>query len=158
MAELTREQFTDQVIGIVRARFPLVKIARADQSFSLRVNGMVVSLENLYRRALMDPDEVQQSVERWAVEMIRFSEGSPDAEASFEELREWVLPMVVPETTSFAAVCTNRTFESSSQSSTRWTIRYSRPARDRLQRIACQIRFLRASEFAVRADSISRRT
>ncbi len=97
MAELTREQFLDQVIAIVKGRFPLVKLARADQSFSLKLNGHVAALENLYRGVLLRPDEMQHQVERWAVELIRASEGSPDADASFDELKERILPMVLAQ-------------------------------------------------------------
>lgn len=97
MAELTREQFVDQVIAIVKARFPLVKLARADQSFSLKLNGHVAALENLYRAVLLNPNEMQHQVERWAVELIRASEGSPDADASFEALKERILPMVIAQ-------------------------------------------------------------
>src|SRR5437868_2798754 len=97
MAQLTREQFLHQVIATVKARFPLVKIARADQSFSLKVNGHVAALENLYRGVLLRPDEMQHQVERWAVELIRASEGSPDADASFEDLKDRILPMVLAQ-------------------------------------------------------------
>lgn len=95
MSELSREQFIDQVIAIVKARFPLVKLARADQSFSVKLNGHVAALENLYRGVVLRPDEMQHQIERWAVELIRASEGSPDADASFEELKDRVLPMVL---------------------------------------------------------------
>ena len=43
MSEPSREQFVDQVIAIVKARFPLVKLARADQSFSLKLNGHIAA-------------------------------------------------------------------------------------------------------------------
>src|SRR4051812_10114469 len=58
----TREQFVHHVIQIVRDRFPLVKIARAEQSFSLRVNESVASLENLYRMAQLQPETLQHNV------------------------------------------------------------------------------------------------
>ncbi len=95
MAEVTREQFSQQVIDLVRSRFPLVKIARAEQSFSIRLNGRTASLENLYRMYQLSPNELQRHVERWAVELLRDSEGSPDRFASFEEIKERLLPMVV---------------------------------------------------------------
>src|SRR3954462_4784129 len=62
----TREQFVQRVIQIVKDRFPLVKIARAGESFSLRVNESVASLENLYRMAQLQPETLQHHVERWA--------------------------------------------------------------------------------------------
>ena len=49
MSELSREQFIEQVLQTVAAKFPLVKIARGEQPFSMKVNGHVASLENLYR-------------------------------------------------------------------------------------------------------------
>ena len=97
MAELTREQFVEQVFTIVKARFPLVKLARAEQSFSLKLNGHIAALENLYRGVLLRPEEMQHQVERWAVELIRASEGSPDADASFDELKDRILPMVLAQ-------------------------------------------------------------
>lgn len=95
MAELTRDQFARAVIEIVRTRFPLAKVARAEQPFSLRINGRLASLENLYRIALLRPQEVQRQVERWATEMVRASEGTPDETSDLEHLRDRVLPMII---------------------------------------------------------------
>jgi hypothetical protein len=95
MPEATRDQFSRQVIEIVRARFPLVKIARAEQTFSLKINGHVASLENLYRMALLRPQDVKHHVERWAVELLRAAEGSPDQDAPFEQIKDRILPMII---------------------------------------------------------------
>lgn len=95
MAALTRDQFARAVIEIVRARFPLAKIARAEQPFSLRINGRLASLENLYRIALLRPQDVQHQVERWATEMVRASEGTPDETSDLAQLRDRILPMIV---------------------------------------------------------------
>ncbi|HEX8323767.1 MAG TPA: DUF1444 family protein [Tepidisphaeraceae bacterium] len=95
MEENTREQFAQRVIGIVRQRFPLVRIARADQPFSIRLNGRTASLENLYRLSVLSPDEVRHHVERWAVELLRDSEGTPDRFASLDEVRDKLMPMLV---------------------------------------------------------------
>jgi hypothetical protein len=94
MPETSREQFSQQVIDIVRSRFPLVKIAKGDQSFSIRMNGRIASLENLYRMFLLAPDNLRRHVERWAVELLRDAEGTPDRFASFAEVRDRVLPMI----------------------------------------------------------------
>lgn len=91
----TREQFYDAVMRIVRARFPLVKLSRAEQPFSLRMNGHVASLENLYRVSVLRPDETQRHVERWALELLRAAEGSPDQTASYDEVKERVMPLLV---------------------------------------------------------------
>jgi uncharacterized protein YtpQ (UPF0354 family) len=92
---MTREQFARSAIQIIRKRFPLAKISRAGKSFSLKLNGRVASLENLYRSAILSPEDTQRAVERWAAEMIRADEGTPDEKASFDELKERLLPMVV---------------------------------------------------------------
>ena len=93
---LSREQFVARVIEIVRERFPLVRIEPADEgSFSLSVNGAVAPLENLYRASLLHPQELKHHVERWAVELLRAAEGTPDQAASFEDVKDRILPMVV---------------------------------------------------------------
>lgn len=95
MQQVTREQFAQNVIDMVRSRFPLVRIARAEQSFSIRLNGRTASLENLYRMFQLSPDELKRHVERWAVELLRDSEGTPDRFADFDEVSEKLMPMVV---------------------------------------------------------------
>ncbi|MBC7782950.1 MAG: DUF1444 family protein [Burkholderiales bacterium] len=95
MPEVSREQFAQQVIDIVRSRFPLAKIARAPQSFSIRMNGRVASLENLYRVHQLAPEELRHQVERWAVELLRDAEGTPDRFAGFDEIKERLMPIVV---------------------------------------------------------------
>ncbi|MFT3786204.1 MAG: DUF1444 family protein [Tepidisphaeraceae bacterium] len=95
MPEFNRDQFAQQVIEIVRKQFPLAKIARAPEPFSMRLNGRVVPLESLYRSYLLRPDAMEYQVQRWIVELIRADEGMPDKDASFEELSERVMPIVV---------------------------------------------------------------
>jgi hypothetical protein len=97
MSASTREQFIDEVLKVVGDKFPLVKIARAEQPFSMRVNGHVASLESLYRMSKLRPESTRRHVERWIVELLRAAEGTPDLDGTFEELRPRVLPMVVPE-------------------------------------------------------------
>jgi len=95
--ELTREAFAQQVIELVKSRFPLVKLARAEQPFSVKINGQVASLENLYRSTRLKPEDIKHNVERWAVELLRAAEGSPDQGASFETLSERILPMILSQ-------------------------------------------------------------
>jgi hypothetical protein len=97
-SELSREQFLSRVIEIVQQRFPLVKLDAGEENFSLSVNGAVAPLENLYRSTVLHPDDMQHHVERWAVELLRASEGAPDLVATFEEVKERILPMVVSGT------------------------------------------------------------
>lgn len=101
MSDLSREQFVERVIEVVHKRFPLVKIARArKQPFSLLVNGHVASLENVYRISALRPEELRRHVERWMVELLRASEGSPDQQGGFEDLKERIMPMVLSGTVS----------------------------------------------------------
>jgi uncharacterized protein YtpQ (UPF0354 family) len=104
MPSLTREQFVQQVIDVAHGRFPAAKIARAEQPFSLKVNGQIASLENLYRSSLLQPEQSNQFIERWMLEIVRASEGPPDLNAKFEELAERIMPVVMredaPETTT----------------------------------------------------------
>ena len=60
MPDLSREQFYDRVLEIVKGKFPLAKLSRGPQSFSVRLNGHVASLENLYRVAVLRPAELKQ--------------------------------------------------------------------------------------------------
>ncbi len=93
---LSRESFTRTVIDRVREKFPLVKIGRAKHSFCVRVNGQVVSLENLYRISQLAPEDLQRQVERWTVELLRAGEGRPDRDAGLDEVRDRILPMLLP--------------------------------------------------------------
>jgi hypothetical protein len=94
---LTREQFSDQVLRHVTQKFPLVKMAPGPQPFSMRVNGHVASLENIYRIAQIRPDESAHHIDRWIVELLRAGEGMPDQGGTLDELRDRILPMVLPE-------------------------------------------------------------
>lgn len=98
MSAPTREQFIEQVVHHIRAKFPLVKVARGGMPFSLQINGHVASLENLFRIVSLRPQELKRHTERWMVELLRAAEGSPDQVASFEQLRERIMPMVLSTT------------------------------------------------------------
>lgn len=93
---ITREQFADQLIKHVAVKFPLVKLLPGPQPFSIRVNGHVASLENVFRMAQMQPDDANHHIDRWVVELLRASEGTPDQGGSLDELRDRILPMVLP--------------------------------------------------------------
>ena len=97
MSTPSREQFVQEVLACVAERFPLVKIARGDQPFSMRVNGHVASLENLYRSVVLSPDEGRHQIERWIVELLRAAEGNPDRTGSFEDLKDRILPMILAD-------------------------------------------------------------
>jgi hypothetical protein len=97
MSTPTREQFVNEILKMVGDRFPLAKISRSDQAFSLRINGHVASLENLYRMSLLSPESTRRHAERWMVELLRAAEGTPDLDGTFEELRPRIMPMVVAE-------------------------------------------------------------
>lgn len=97
MAELSREQFVEQVLEYVREKFPLAKVARGREPFSMLVNGHLASMENVYRMAVLQPEEMRHHIERWVVELIRAAEGTPDRTGSFEDLRDRILPMIVTD-------------------------------------------------------------
>jgi hypothetical protein len=99
---MSRDRFARTVIERVRRRFPLVKIGRAPNSFSVRVNGQVASLENLYRISRLKPGDLQHQVERWAVEILRAGEGTPDRRAELDDVRDRILPMLVRSSGEFS--------------------------------------------------------
>jgi len=84
-----------RVIGVVRQRFPLVKLESNPAEFSLSLNGFSISLENLYRSAAGAGDSADAMVERWVLELLRLAEGSPDQRATLDELRPRIMPMVI---------------------------------------------------------------
>lgn len=98
MPELSREKFYDTVAAIIRAKFPLVKLSRGEDSFSMRMNGHVASLENLYRVAVLRPEDTQKHVERWALELLRAAEGSPDQNAKYDDVKDRVMPLLISGT------------------------------------------------------------
>jgi uncharacterized protein YtpQ (UPF0354 family) len=98
MSALSREKFVQQVIEVVRDRFPAAKVSRAEQQpFSLRVNGQLASLENVYRSAVLAPEHANALIEQWMLEMVRASEGTPEQNASYDQLAERIMPVVVRE-------------------------------------------------------------
>jgi uncharacterized protein YtpQ (UPF0354 family) len=97
MSAPTRDEFVNEILELVGKKFPLVKISRATQPFSMRVNGHVASLENLYRMSLLRPQDTRRHVERWIVELIRASEGNPDMAGSFEDLKPRIMPVILSE-------------------------------------------------------------
>jgi hypothetical protein len=97
MAAMSREQFVEQVLQYVHEKFPLVKISRGKEPFSMLVNGHLASMENVYRMAVLQPEDVRHHIERWVVELVRAAEGTPDRTGSFEELRDRILPMIVAD-------------------------------------------------------------
>jgi hypothetical protein len=106
MAELTRSQFLDQVMQLLAQRFPHLSARRHDQRFAVLINGCWVGMENLYRSTLQDPESLERSLDRWIVELLRAAEGMPDLTASFDELRERILPVVVPKSAAETSLAT----------------------------------------------------
>ncbi len=96
MSELSREQFITELVEHVRAKFPLVKISPGDQPFSLRVNDQIAGLENIYRVVQLRQQDRLHHINRWIVELLRAAEGTPDRQGTFEELKDRILPMVLP--------------------------------------------------------------
>src|SRR5687768_18047016 len=100
MSELSREQFIQRVTDHVRVKFPLVKLARGEQSFSMSVNGNLAPLENLYRVSLLRPEDLERHVDRWMVELLRAAEGTPDQSGEYDDVKDRILPMVLSATTT----------------------------------------------------------
>jgi uncharacterized protein YtpQ (UPF0354 family) len=100
MLEMSREQFVHRVIEHVRVKFPLVKLSRGEQSFSMNVNGNLAPLENLYRVSLLRPEDLDRHVDRWVVELLRAAEGTPDQAGEYEEIKDRILPMVLASATT----------------------------------------------------------
>jgi Protein of unknown function (DUF1444) len=96
MASMSREQFIEQLFRFVPEKFPLVKLARGDEPFSVRFNGNTVGLENIYRVSLLQPKEMRRAIERWVVELLRAAEGSPDRKGKFDDLKDRLLPIILP--------------------------------------------------------------
>jgi uncharacterized protein YtpQ (UPF0354 family) len=94
MSKPSRHEFLDDVALLVSARFPLVILEKSEPDFSLRINGHWFSLENLYRISQANHEQLPKHVERWVTELLRAAEGSPDRRATFEEIRDRILPMV----------------------------------------------------------------
>ncbi|HWB53819.1 MAG TPA: DUF1444 family protein [Tepidisphaeraceae bacterium] len=90
-----RKYFVEQVVQIVRQRFPLVKIEPMTEAFALKVNGHMASLEHVYRMTTLQPEETKHQIERWMVELLRASEGSPDEGADFNQIKDRVYPMIL---------------------------------------------------------------
>ncbi|HSV15659.1 MAG TPA: DUF1444 family protein [Tepidisphaeraceae bacterium] len=96
MSELSREQFVAELLEHVKVKFPLVKIAEGEQPFSLRVNGQLAGLENIYRMVILRPQERLHHIDRWIVELLRAAEGTPDRTGKFDDVKDRILPMVLP--------------------------------------------------------------
>jgi hypothetical protein len=96
MSELSREQFVEELLEHVKVKFPLVKIAEGEQPFSLRVNGQLAGLENIYRMVILRPQERLHHIDRWIVELLRAAEGTPDRTGKFDDIKDRILPMVLP--------------------------------------------------------------
>lgn len=97
MSSPSREQFVQQVLKVVKDRFPVAKVTRAQQPFSLMINGQLASLENLYRSSVLQPQHASSLIEQWILEIIRTSEGTPDLTAGYDELADRIMPLVLSE-------------------------------------------------------------
>src|SRR5687768_4758608 len=96
-AKPSRIDFLDQVEYLIQTKFPLVKLERSEPEFAIRINGHWTRLENLYRLHVHAPENLEEHVNRWVVELLRASEGSPDRQAEFEDVKDRILPMVLSE-------------------------------------------------------------
>ncbi|MFI5380790.1 MAG: DUF1444 family protein [Tepidisphaerales bacterium] len=93
---MTRDNFLDLVVSLIHGCYPLLKVEKDADSFSLVLDGSSASMENLYRVAMQDPASLKHHVERWITELVRANEASPIDRADFDEVRERIMPMVLP--------------------------------------------------------------
>ena len=97
MSDSSREKFVDRVIEMVSAKFPLATVKRGAEPFTIALNGNTARLENLYRLTNLHPADMKHHVERWVVEMLRVAEGRPDVSWKYEDVKERVMLMVIPD-------------------------------------------------------------
>ena len=103
MARPSRTEFLEQVKQLITARFPSLEVEPSEDDFSLRINGQVTSLENLYRTSVgdaedaADPQRLAGLVDRWVAVLLRAVETAADEHASFEELKTRILPLVLAQ-------------------------------------------------------------
>lgn len=96
MSDTSREAFVGRLVEHVHTKFPLVNISPGEQPFTLRVNGQPAGLENIYRTAQLSPADQLHHIDRWIVELLRASEGTPDRSGNFEDVKDRILPMILP--------------------------------------------------------------
>ena len=96
MSDMNRTDFLEFVVALIHEQFPLLTVEKDAAAFSLVLDGSQASMENLYRVAVQDPASLKHHVERWVTELVRANEASPIDSADFEELRERIMPMVLP--------------------------------------------------------------
>ena len=113
MSELTREEFVGRLLEHVKVKFPLVKITPAEQPFAIRVNGQSAGLENLFRTVQLRPEDHLHHIDRWIVELIRAGEGTPDRSGQFDDVKDKILPMILPASMAeaYAGTVTNTLVE-----------------------------------------------
>ncbi len=87
---------------MIARRFPSLMLERAEADFSLRINGHLMALENLYRisvgEAEGDPEysrRLESRVDRWVRDLLRGAEAATDESVSYEAVRQRILPLVV---------------------------------------------------------------
>lgn len=109
MSDPSREAFVSHVLAHVKSKFPLVKIAPGDHPFTLRVNGQSAGLENIYRTAQLRPEDQLHQIDRWIVELLRANEGTPDRSGSFDNVKDRIMPMILPASaaSAYAGTVTN---------------------------------------------------
>jgi uncharacterized protein YtpQ (UPF0354 family) len=94
----SRKDFLDRVVSLLADRFPGVETERDDEEFALRIDGFWASMENLYRIVASRPEDLEERVEEWVVEMLRAGRSLPEEEdAVFQNLRWRILPMVMAD-------------------------------------------------------------
>jgi len=121
MSKPSRIEFLDQVEQLIARQFPSLKLERAKADFSLRINGHLTSLENLYRMSVGEaeedaeyPQRLASLVDRWVKELLQAAETTADEHASYDDLRGRILPLVlarVPQTAAGSLMVSQQLLE-----------------------------------------------
>jgi len=109
MPKPSRMHFLKQVERLIAERFPSVKLERSQKEFALVLNGHWTSLENLYRMAVAEsddvaaPDRLTSIVDHWVTQLLQAAANLTDQLAPFYELRTRIMPIVVSRVPTLAS-------------------------------------------------------
>lgn len=89
--------FADRVLGLARARFPLLECRCLDE-FRLQLGESQVNLFNFYRSYVNDPQRFEEIVLPALTTVVQVQEwGTEQTEPPLESVRNRILPMLYPE-------------------------------------------------------------
>ena len=98
MPKPSRAEFLEHVAELLARRYPDARLAPDPDHFALKIDDHTVSLENLYRLAADEGDDLPRHVERWVGELMAAAEKGLDLSSTFAELRQRIMPVVMSST------------------------------------------------------------